>query len=105
MNILVIGGLLPDDQSNRTILQSTITELGAQIARTRHVQPQELPTAVSIDVVDNIHRVTLFIAIWCREYACSPWCHDELELALDRHKSNALGIALPLRRRYENSTP
>lgn len=33
-----------------------------------------------------IERSNVFIAVWCEAYACSPWCYDELELALERHK-------------------
>ena len=43
----------------------------------------EIPT----EIVRNIKRSNVFIAIWCKEYACSPWCFDELELAIERHKA------------------
>jgi TIR domain len=43
----------------------------------------EIPT----EIVRNIKRSNVFIAIWCTEYACSPWCFDELELAIERHKA------------------
>jgi hypothetical protein len=33
---------------------------------------------------EAIHAADVFIALWCVEYACSPWCFDEIELALDR---------------------
>jgi TIR domain len=33
-----------------------------------------------------IERSNVFIVVWCEEYACSPWCYDELALALNRHK-------------------
>jgi hypothetical protein len=35
---------------------------------------------------EHIHRANVFIAIWCKEYACSPWCYDELDLALQRRQ-------------------
>lgn len=41
-----------------------------------HSIPEEIRRA--------IYNCDVFIAIWCVEYACSPWCHDELELAMDR---------------------
>ncbi len=37
------------------------------------------------EIVKNIKRANVFIALWCREYACSPWCSDELEIGLERH--------------------
>lgn len=36
------------------------------------------------EIIKNIKRASVFIALWCREYACSPWCFDELEIALER---------------------
>lgn len=38
------------------------------------------------EIIKNIKRSNVFVAIWCREYACSPWCFDELELAIQRRK-------------------
>jgi hypothetical protein len=38
------------------------------------------------EIIKNIKRSNVFVAIWCKEYACSPWCFDELELAIERHK-------------------
>ena len=35
-------------------------------------------------IQEEIFKADTFIAVWCREYACSPWCIDELELALER---------------------
>ena len=37
------------------------------------------------DIIKNIKKADVFIAIWCKEYACSPWCADELEMAINRH--------------------
>jgi len=36
------------------------------------------------DIIKNIKKANVFIALWCREYACSPWCADELQIAIDR---------------------
>jgi hypothetical protein len=41
------------------------------------------------EIRDYIHKAEVFIAIWCNEYACSPWCFDELDLALDRSRAGA----------------
>lgn len=38
---------------------------------------------IPIQIEEHIHRANTFIAVYCTEYACSPWCYDELELALD----------------------
>lgn len=37
------------------------------------------------EITKNIKQANVFVALWCREYACSPWCFDELEIALERH--------------------
>jgi hypothetical protein len=39
------------------------------------------------EITESIHRANVFVAIWCREYACSAWCFDELELAIKRGKT------------------
>lgn len=41
---------------------------------------------------EAIFSADVFIALWCREYACSPWCADELELALERRAANKLQL-------------
>jgi hypothetical protein len=43
-------------------------------------------------IIENIHRADVFIALWCKEYACSPWCYDELDLALQRHQEGPLEL-------------
>ncbi len=35
---------------------------------------------------EEIYRANTFIAMWCKEYACSPWCIDEMEMALERRE-------------------
>lgn len=34
------------------------------------------------EIKKAIHNCTVFLALWCKDYACSPWCFDEMELAL-----------------------
>lgn len=46
------------------------------------------------EIRDRIFGTDVFIAIWCKEYACSPWCHDELELALDRRDEGRLQVII-----------
>lgn len=48
--------------------------------------------AIPSEIRENIHRANVFVAIWCREYACSPWCYDEFDLALERHKAGGLSL-------------
>lgn len=38
----------------------------------------DLPHKISA----HIDRSDVFVAIWCKEYACSPWCHDKFAHAL-----------------------
>lgn len=40
--------------------------------------------AIPKQIEEAIYEATVFIAVWCVEYASSPWCFDEFELALDR---------------------
>jgi hypothetical protein len=42
---------------------------------------------VQTEIIEEIHRSSVFIILWCREYACSPWCYDELVIALERFKA------------------
>jgi hypothetical protein len=46
------------------------------------------------EISENICRADIFIALWCREYACSPWCHDELEQALSLREAGSLRVVL-----------
>lgn len=48
----------------------------------------DIPTQIK----EAIYAADVFIAVYCAEYACSPWCHDEMELALDRHGSGKLKL-------------
>lgn len=34
-------------------------------------------------ILDELHTSDVVIALWCKEYACSPWCFDEIEEALN----------------------
>ena len=47
---------------------------------------------IPAQIREAIHRAGIFIALWCREYACSPWCADELELALERRSADKLQL-------------
>lgn len=41
-----------------------------------------------------LHSANVFIAVWCKEYACSPWCWDELEMALERQGRGTMELWL-----------
>jgi hypothetical protein len=45
---------------------------------------------VQTEIIEHIHQAEVFVVIWCKEYACSPWCYDEFEIALKRHKAGSL---------------
>jgi len=47
-----------------------------------------IPTAIE----EAIYASNIFLATWCKEYACSPWCFDEIELALDQAEKNCMEI-------------
>jgi hypothetical protein len=49
-----------------------------------------IPNAIQ----EAIFGANVFIALWSAEYACSPWCFDELELALDQHARGTLDLWL-----------
>ena len=49
---------------------------------------------IPTEIDQHIYHAEVFIAIWCKEYACSPWCFDELDLALQRHKEGRLSLWL-----------
>jgi len=51
---------------------------------------QPVPTEID----QHLYQADVFVAIWCKEYACSPWCFDELDLALKRHKEGRLTLWL-----------
>lgn len=46
------------------------------------------------EIEGYIHQATVFIALWCQDYACSPWCFDELELALELQQDTVLEVWL-----------
>jgi hypothetical protein len=44
------------------------------------------------EISEYVHAANVFVAIWCQEYACSPWCFDEIEMALARHKDGHMTL-------------
>ncbi|MDZ8264403.1 toll/interleukin-1 receptor domain-containing protein [Nostoc sp. ChiQUE01b] len=43
-------------------------------------------------IQEAVFSADVFVALWCREYACSPWCFDEMELALEKHAQSQLEL-------------
>lgn len=54
----------------------------------------EAGRSIQQEIIDKLNESNIFIALWCTEYACSPWCFDEFELALDKYKNNENSIKL-----------
>ena len=50
----------------------------------------EAGRSIQGEIREYIHRASIFVAIWCQDYACSPWCFDEIDLALVRHKDGRM---------------
>jgi hypothetical protein len=44
------------------------------------------------EIRQHIFKATVFVALWCKDYACSPWCFDELDLALDRNDEGKMAL-------------
>jgi hypothetical protein len=49
-------------------------------------------SSIPSQIREAIHSANVFIATWCQEYACSPWCFDEIELAFNRFDSGDMKI-------------
>lgn len=44
------------------------------------------------NIKEQLYHADVCIILWCVEYACSPWCNDEIEIALDRLESNNMSL-------------
>jgi len=60
----------------------------------RDEQDFEPSADVQNEIFKNIRKADVFIAVWCKEYACSPWCFDELDYALECKEKSDLDIWL-----------
>ncbi len=49
---------------------------------------------IPAEIDQHLYQADVFLAISCKDYACSPWCFDELDLALKRHKEGRLSLWL-----------
>jgi hypothetical protein len=46
------------------------------------------------EITRAIRSSDVFVALWSSGYACSPWCHDEMELALQLRDAGKIDIWL-----------
>lgn len=46
------------------------------------------------EIESYLESADVFVAVWCQEYACSPWCFDELDSALQRHRKGQMELWL-----------
>lgn len=44
---------------------------------------------IEASIEDAVLRSDLFIALWSRSFAASPYCYDELQLGLQRHRAGS----------------
>lgn len=49
-------------------------------------------TDITNAISENINKADVFIALWCKEYACSPWCFDELSIAVQKKSRDKYSI-------------
>ena len=48
--------------------------------------------AIPDAIRENIFSSSTFVALWSADYACSPWCFDEIEIALDRLEKKQISL-------------
>lgn len=49
-------------------------------------------TDITNAISENINKADVFISLWCKEYACSPWCFDELSIAVQKKSRDKYSI-------------
>lgn len=54
--------------------------------------------------IDALNDVNVFITLWCREYACSPWCYDEFDIAIDKYHQHEIKLYNIMLGRYEDGS-
>lgn len=66
--------------------------------RNKHVYRDEshfgAGSEILVAITSAIYQANVFIVVWCAEYACSPWCFDEFELALDLYESGKIKLLI-----------
>jgi hypothetical protein len=68
-------------------VEMTLRRRGLPVFRDRHDFGAGKPLQGEIDA--NIEQADVFVAMWSREYACSPHCFDELTSAARRRAASA----------------
>ncbi|MDR6116006.1 MULTISPECIES: toll/interleukin-1 receptor domain-containing protein [unclassified Sphingomonas] len=59
---------------------------------TRDIDSFPPDVAINTSISEAIAACDVFVALYCAQYACSPYCHDELEHALKRHAAHKLRL-------------
>ncbi len=60
----------------------------------RDDQDFEPGNLIEADIANHIHRASVFIALYSQDYACSPWCYDELRIATSLHSNTKIKLWL-----------
>lgn len=72
------------------LIEMTLRRRHYEVFRDRYDNSSGQPTQTEIE--EQIYRANIFIVVWCKEYACSPWCYDELKIALETRKMGASNV-------------
>lgn len=48
--------------------------------------------AIPDEIRESIFGSDIFVALWSVNYACSPWCFDEIEIALDQLEKKKISL-------------
>ena len=78
------------DEAYTRALHSYLTGVDISVAFGERDLPKDRTIESAIE--DAVLQSDLFIALWSRSYAASRFCHDELQLALRRHRASALRL-------------
>ena len=78
--------------SEADLVEMVLRRRDVEVFRDEHVFAAG--AAVVGEIEEHLARSDVFIALWCREYACSPWCYDELALALERRAAGSIQVWL-----------
>ncbi len=46
------------------------------------------------EIIQKLNDSNLFISLWCKENACSPWCFDEFDIALNKKERDEMCIII-----------
>lgn len=50
--------------------------------------------SIQNEIIQKLNDSNVFISLWCKENACSPWCYDEFEIALDKNQKSEMSIII-----------